>query len=103
MANKENLREAFIQKYQALGWTLDRWGNLKKADARIKLNKISVRYEKKVGDRWVKLRGAYYSELAKWLHKCETCNKDVFPIQDGENFICPNCQAKNEKLAKKVR
>ncbi len=50
------------------GMTEDRWGSFKyiapgsKAIHRVKLNAQSWRLELKVGSRWFKLTGAYYSD-----------------------------------------
>jgi len=55
------------------GWEVDRWGNLKKTTEkgvyRLKFNSHSCRYEKQVkpnidgGNRWVRLRSAYYRNV----------------------------------------
>lgn len=55
---------------EAHGWTLDRFGHLKKTSSssqdneyRIKLQKTSARFERKIGKEWYNLRSNYYKHL----------------------------------------
>lgn len=52
--------EDFLSKR---GYKKDRWGHYHKGDIRYKMQKTSVRVEKKVGSGWLKLSGAYYKDL----------------------------------------
>jgi len=60
-------RENHIEKIKSIlnsnGWLLDRWGNFKIDDYRVKMQKTSMRYELKCGKNWVKLRSDYYKNV----------------------------------------
>jgi len=45
------------------GWLVDRWGNFKNDDYRIKMQKTSMRYEVKHGTGWINLRSDYYKNI----------------------------------------
>lgn len=57
---KQQLKDWLLMQ----GWAPDRWGNFHKMGARMKLGHCSVRLEKKVGKVWVRMRGAYYTQLS---------------------------------------
>lgn len=58
---------------EAHGWSLDRFGHLKKTcsnghvtenlEFRIKLQKTSARFERKINGEWYNLRSTYYKHL----------------------------------------
>jgi len=56
---KEEL-EAFLSRK---GYKKDRWGHYHKGDIRYKMQKNSVRVERKMGKDWIKMRSAYYKDL----------------------------------------
>lgn len=48
------------------GWELDRWGNMKKGNRRIKFQKRSIRLERRVETTplsWVRIRSAFISKV----------------------------------------
>lgn len=54
---------AIITWAKSVGWTLDRWGHLRKANRRLKLSRIAVRLEVQTEYDWVRLRSGYYKDL----------------------------------------
>ncbi len=59
-----NKKEAIKTFLIGKGWELDRWGNLRKGERRIKFQPISIRYEVKTKySGWVKLQGGFYNQL----------------------------------------
>lgn len=34
----------------------------------------------------------YYTEYAKYPHKCEKCGMDMTVVEDDENILCPKCK-----------
>ena len=67
--NKKNQKtmDAMVAVVKARGFIIDRYGNYKKtagdSEYRYKFNTTSYRYEKKVGDSWIKLAGTYYKNV----------------------------------------
>jgi hypothetical protein len=67
--NKKNQEtmNAMITVIKSKGFVGDRYGNYKKTEDgreyRYKFNTTSYRYEKKFGDSWMKLAGAYYKNV----------------------------------------
>jgi len=61
-------KEEFVAWAESKGWTLDRWGHLKKevngSPYRFKLSRIAVRYEAKSASGWVRIRSGYFSKLS---------------------------------------
>ena len=67
--NKKNqeTKDAMITAIKSKGFVGDRYGNYKKTvddrEYRYKFNTTSYRYEKKVGDSWMKVAGTYYKNV----------------------------------------
>ena len=67
--NKKNQKiiDVMITAIKSKGFVDDRYGNYKKTEDgreyRYKFNATSYRYEKKFGDSWMKLAGAYYKDV----------------------------------------
>lgn len=53
----------YKELFKVKGWDEDRWGNLKLNDFRLKFQKISLRFEHKVGKRWFKITSQYYTRI----------------------------------------
>lgn len=74
---KDQFREWAADK----GWEADQHGHLQKAVPlevngeirryRYKLTKIAVRYELRVGDRWVRIKSGYFGKMAIVDNKLE--------------------------------
>ena len=60
---KKALLEAINTILTGFGWVKDTYGNYKKDDIRIKMNKTSMRYEYKNGSRWVNIKSDYYKNV----------------------------------------
>lgn len=56
---KEEL-ESFLSKK---GYKKDRWGHYHKGDVRYKMQKTSVRIERKITSGWFKLYSYYYKDI----------------------------------------
>ena len=57
-------KQEFIEWAKSKGWKQDTWGHLKKDTHRFKIQKTSVRYERKGFDRWYRIRSGYYKNLS---------------------------------------
>jgi len=55
----ENIKSILLEN----GWLLDRWGNFKRDDYRVKMQKTSMRYEVKHSTGWINLRSDYYKNV----------------------------------------
>ena len=59
--------EDIITKIKSLGFTIDRWGNFKREVGdkvyRFKLQKTSLRYERKMGKDWLNIVSDYFSNI----------------------------------------
>ncbi len=67
MNRRAMTREEIIAWATQHGWTLDRWGHLKKefdnGTHRIKLSRIAVRHELKTPFGWARIESGYYKHL----------------------------------------
>ena len=62
-----NHLEDIITKIKSIGFTIDRWGNFKREVGdkvyRFKVQKVSLRYELKVGKDWMNVVSDYFSNI----------------------------------------
>ncbi len=67
MTPSQKKRAVIEAKAGSLGWTKDRWGHWKKdidgTQCRLKMQKTSVRFEKKINSGWFNVASDYFKNF----------------------------------------